>query len=157
MKLYHGSNVIVYKVDLMRSKPYKDFGRGFYLSAVEVQAQKMAQYRALTLGGSPVVSVFDFDEKHLVDGSLSCLTFDSYTAEWAKFVFKNRNEAENFQHDYDVIYGPIANDKIGFQIQKLEDGSIDMDEFLNRIKYIKGITFQYLFGTERAISFLKKL
>lgn len=157
MKLYHGSNVVIDQVDLMCSKPYKDFGRGFYLSAVEEQAQELATFRALILGGTPVVSAFEFDEKHLVDGSLSYLAFDSYTAEWAEFIFKNRNEAEDFQHEYDVVYGPIANDKIGFQIQKLEDGSIDMAEFLNRIKYFKGATFQYFFGTERAISYLRRL
>ena len=33
MILYHGSNVMIDKIDLRRSKPYKDFGRGFYLSA----------------------------------------------------------------------------------------------------------------------------
>jgi hypothetical protein len=30
MKLYHGSNVPVNVPDLKHSKPYKDFGRGFY-------------------------------------------------------------------------------------------------------------------------------
>lgn len=157
MKLYHGSNVIIDKVDLMLSKPYKDFGRGFYLSAVEEQAQRMAEFRALILGGVPLVSAFEFDESHLTDGSLAYLSFESYTVEWAEFVFRNRNEATDFQHEYDVVYGPIANDKVGLQIQKLEDGSIDMDEFLNRVKYFKGITFQYFFGTERAISYLRKL
>ena len=32
IKLYHGSNVRVEKPDLKKSKPYKDFGQGFYLS-----------------------------------------------------------------------------------------------------------------------------
>lgn len=157
MILYHGSNVLIDKVDLMRSKPYKDFGRGFYLSAEKEQAQQLAEFRALTVGGSALVSAFEFDETHLWDGSLSYLSFDFYTEEWADFIFRNRNEAEGFQHEYDVVYGPIANDKVGFQIQKLEDGSIDKKEFLNRIKYFKGATFQYFFGTERAISYLRRL
>lgn len=157
MILYHGSNVLIDQVDLMRSKPYKDFGHGFYLSAEEKQARKLAEFRALTVGGTALVSAFEFDERHLCDGSLSYLSFDSYTEEWADFIFKNRNEAEEFQHEYDVVYGPIANDRVGFQIQKLEDGSIDRKEFLNRIKYFKGATFQYFFGTERAISYLHKL
>lgn len=29
MRLYHGSNVMIDKPDLSRSKPFKDFGRGF--------------------------------------------------------------------------------------------------------------------------------
>ena len=34
---------------------------------------------------------------------------------------------------------------------------IDLDELLRRIKYLKGITFQYYFGTEAAIKTLYKL
>lgn len=88
---------------------------------------------------------------------LCFLSFDSYTEEWAKFVLKNREESDSFQDDYDVIYGPIANDRIGLQIHKLMEKSIDMQEFLHRIKYFKGVTYQYFFGTDCAISYLKKL
>ena len=58
---------------------------------------------------------------------------------------------------YDIVYGPIANDKVGLQIRKLKDGSIDKAEFLNRLKYMKGVTYQYYFGTEKSIQYLKKL
>lgn len=33
MKLYHGSDTAIELIDLGMSKPYKDFGKGFYLSA----------------------------------------------------------------------------------------------------------------------------
>ena len=42
MKLYHGTNVEFEQIDLLKSKPNKDFGRGFYLSANYVQAKDMA-------------------------------------------------------------------------------------------------------------------
>ena len=32
MKLYHGSNIAIEKIDLSQGRPAKDFGRGFYLS-----------------------------------------------------------------------------------------------------------------------------
>ena len=32
MILYHGSNQVITKIDLSRSKDFKDFGRGFYLT-----------------------------------------------------------------------------------------------------------------------------
>ncbi len=32
MILYHGSNTNITEIDLQKSKPNKDFGRGFYLS-----------------------------------------------------------------------------------------------------------------------------
>ena len=41
--LYHGSNVEIEVVDFSKSKPGKDFGVGFYLSAELEQAQEMAE------------------------------------------------------------------------------------------------------------------
>ena len=49
MKLYHGSNVEVCEPDLSRSKPYKDFGQGVYLSADKGQAARMAEQKTLQL------------------------------------------------------------------------------------------------------------
>ncbi|MBR4970723.1 MAG: DUF3990 domain-containing protein [Paludibacteraceae bacterium] len=157
MILYHGSNVQIERIELEKSKPFKDFGRGFYLSPDRQQAEKMAIFRSKVLGNAPIVTEFSFDERKLFDGTLRFLSFDSYTEEWAKFVLKNREESDSFQDDYDVIYGPIANDRIGLQIHKLMEKSIDMQEFLHRIKYFKGVTYQYFFGTDCAISYLKKL
>ena len=45
MKLYHGTNRDFEKIDLQKSKPNKDFGRGFYLSADYEQALSMAQVK----------------------------------------------------------------------------------------------------------------
>ncbi len=35
MKLYHGSNIAIERIDFARCKPYKDFGQGFYLTEIE--------------------------------------------------------------------------------------------------------------------------
>mgnify|MGYP006384944827 FL=1 len=155
MILYHGSNVAIDHIELEKSKPFKDFGQGFYLSENEGQALDMAQLKALTFGGKPFVSKFEFDTSLMHNSDLRIKIFKEYSEEWADFVFANR-EGTDVEH-YDIVYGPIANDKVGLQIRKLKDGSIDKTEFLNRIKYMKGITFQYYFGTERAIKHLKRL
>ena len=60
-------------------------------------------------------------------------------------------------HDYDIVYGSIANDRVGAQIARYKQGYITFDEFLRRIQYIKGITFQYAFCTQRAIDKLQKI
>ena len=154
MILYHGSNISIDKIDLDKSKPYKDFGKGFYLSESETQAQEMANFKSILLGGDPVVTEFEFDESVMVNSTLRVKVFEDYTEEQADFVFANR-EGE-FAEQYDIIYGPIADDRIGLQIRKLKDGNIDKEEFLNRLKYIKGVTYQYFFGTEAAIKYLKR-
>lgn len=158
MILFHGSNVPIEIIDLSKSRPGKDFGRGFYLSEDKEQAIGMAESKVAFLGGEPIVTSFEFDESFLSSNNLKVKLFDSYTEEWARFVYDNR---ENFTdkpiHQYDIIYGPIANDRVGAQIRNFKNGNIDIEELINRIKYLKGITFQYYFGTEAAIKTLHKL
>lgn len=47
MKLYHGSNMKIDKPDLSRSKPFKDFGQGFYLSPGYEQAHALAKQKPI--------------------------------------------------------------------------------------------------------------
>ncbi len=155
MILYHGSNMEISEIDLAKSRPYKDFGKAFYLSSDKQQALSMARFKALTVGGEEKITTFDFDESNTSD--LRIKKFDSYSQEWADFVFNNRDERQNFQHNYDIVYGPIANDTVGVQIRDLRERKISMDEFLKNLEYKKGITFQYAFCTPLAISKLKRL
>lgn len=154
MILFHGSNVAIDKIDLTKSKPNKDFGKGFYLSEDEEQAIEMARYKSSILGGDVVITKFEFNIDALNCTELKVKIFSEYSEEWADFVLANRDGRQI--ESYDIVYGPIANDKVGVQIRKLKDGSIDKQEFLNRLKYMKGITFQYYFGTENAIKYLRK-
>jgi hypothetical protein len=155
MKLYHGSTIDIQQIDLAKSKPNKDFGRAFYLSADEQQAVEMAQFRAEFEETSPVVNVYEFDES--LFQQFRCKRFEEYTEEWAHFVYDHRTDSQGRTlHDYDIVYGPIANDRIGAQITRFKQGFITFDEFLRRIQYIKGITFQYAFCTQRAVDKLIK-
>ncbi len=118
----------------------------------------MGEFKALTEGGSPVMNTYLFDESILTSGELRVLTFDGYTSEWADFIFLNRNNKTGIPaHDYDIVYGPIANDRVGVQIGKYEAGDITLNQFLENLKYMKGVTFQYYFGTERAVTKLTKI
>lgn len=38
MLLYHGSNTDIKSISLAMCRPYKDFGRGFYLTELKDQA-----------------------------------------------------------------------------------------------------------------------
>ena len=158
MILYHGSNVEIRHIDLNKSARGKDFGKGFYLSEDEKQAEDMAVFKSLQTNSTPIVNSFEFDERAMSDHSLRVKIFKEYSLEWAEFVFKNRsNRSDTPVHEYDIVYGPIADDKVGVQIRNFMEGNISIDVFLERLKFIKGITFQYFFGTEKAIKHLKKL
>lgn len=160
MKLYHGSTVNIETILLEKSKPYKDFGKAFYLSAEEFQARELAESRVSFLGGEVVVNEYDFDESLLVEGQeepLRVKIFAHYCLEWAEFVWNNRDENQDFRHDYDIVYGPIANDTIGYQMRQYREEVADLRGFLKGLQYRKGETFQYAFCTERAINFLMKV
>jgi hypothetical protein len=158
MILYHGSNVGIDRIDLSKSRPFKDFGKAFYLSANEQQAWERA-YAAMTMwGGVPIVSEFEFDERLMESGQLKVLKFESYTETWADFIFANRDRRKPvFSHDYDIVYGPIANDKVSEQVALFKGGYISKERFLRKLQLMRGITFQYAFCTELAVNTLKKL
>lgn len=59
--------------------------------------------------------------------------------------------------DYDFVYGPIANDKVGRQLRLFNDGDITRQQLMEKLKYFKGISFQYFFGTEKSLKFLNKV
>lgn len=156
MRLYHGTNVDFDKIDLTKSRPNKDFGQGFYLSDNRWQAEELAAARVELTGGKVVVLEYDFDEALLDSGALRVKRFDDYTEEWAKFILSNRNDNEHV-HDYDIVVGPIANDRVGRQLWRFRNHDIDMKTLVKNLKYMKGVTIQYFFGTEQAIKHLKKL
>ena len=159
MILYHGSNIAVILPDLSKSKPYKDFGKGFYLSADINQAQRMAEQRTLILQtGSPTVSRFQFDEQWMQSPELRVKIFENYSEEWAQFVLMNRDmNVAQPAHDYDIVYGPIADDGVTFQLRRYKAGAITLSELVQELRFSQGITFQYYFGTQRALDKLKAL
>lgn len=159
MILYHGSDIAIEMIDLSMSKPYKDFGRGFYLSADFDQAMNMAKQRVQQKqrNGTPIVSSFEFDESIMTSGDLKTIIWNDYCVEWAEFVIRNRNrKLQHPCHDYDIVYGPIADDGVTFQIRRYEAGYLTIEQLIEELKYSKGITFQYLFANEIAISKLTK-
>ena len=108
--------------------------------------------------GEPIVTAFLFDENILqAPSELNIRVFETYTQEWAEFVMLNRKNRTYIQaHDYDIVTGPIANDKVGLQITRYQLNYIPMAELIRQLSFIRP-TFQYYFGTERAIALLQRI
>lgn len=160
LTLYHGSNVVIDKVDLSFSRRGKDFGRGFYLNPNYEQAMEMAQRTAQRLKeGEPIVNTFLFDDNLLTIGhpQLSIKVFEGYSVEWAEFILTNRNNlTDKPAHPYDIVVGPIANDTVGLQMRRFMQGYISIEHMIKELEFSKP-TIQYFFGTKLAIDFLKKI
>jgi len=159
MILYHGSNIAIDVPELSKSKPYKDFGRGFYLSPDRRQAERLAEQRTLIMqSGEPTVSSFEFDEALLQSDELNVKVFEEYSEEWAEFVLMNRDVAVAQPcNNFDIVYGPIADDGVTFQLRRYKAGAITLKELVDELKYSRGITFQYYFGTQHALEKLIRL
>ncbi len=158
MKLYHGSNIVVCSPEVNKGKPFKDFGQGFYLSDTTEQAMEMARrvVERVGIGQTPVVSTFEFDDSAMTDGSLKVKCFEAYTEEWAEFVLRNRDrKTRQPYHDYDIVYGPIADDSVVRQMRRFEMGAITLKELMQGLQYPPKITFQYFFGSEKALEKIK--
>ncbi len=157
MRLFHGTNIDFDKIDISKSNPWKDFGKGFYLTDIYEQALKMGKKKALIFGGEPIVQEYEFDEKHLQDGSLCILSFSKPDKEWAEFIFQNRNKRfHKKMHNFDIVYGPIANDGVAYLLGRYDEGSLNIEELARMLEY-KHLNNQYYFGTERAISLLRRI
>ena len=71
MILYHGSNTEVKEIALKMCKPFRDFGRGFYLSDIRVQAENMAKRTMRIKGyGKPLLNVYEIDDSFMKSNDL---------------------------------------------------------------------------------------
>ena len=153
--LYHGSTVFIEKIDLTRSHPDKDFGKGYYLTDIRTQAEAMSIRRVRIAGeGEPTLTVYSFDESQLHSPELRVKVFDEPTEEWALFVLSNREASlTGYTHDYDIVIGPIADDGVAFQLDRYTRHMITLATLVEELTYRK-LNRQYYFGTERALQTL---
>lgn len=140
--LFHGSNIVVRKPEVLVSSFYKDFGDGFYCTNLEKQARKWA----MTRRGDSIVSVFSFQ----MNKQQKVLSFSEMTDEWLDFVVSCRR---GIKHDYDIVEGPMADDQIWDYIEDFMDGSISREAFWALAKF-KYPTHQIVFCSQRALQAL---
>ena len=155
MILYHGTYTDFDSIDLSLSNPYKDFGKGFYLTDIREQAEQMARRTSAIYSGEPIVTEFEFDETALY--TLSVKIFEEPSEDWALFVMANRSR-KNLQptHSFDIVIGPVADDTIATLFRNFDDGIIDLQMLVNGLKY-KKVSSQYLFHSAKAIKYLYRL
>ena len=69
------------------------------------------------------------------------------------FVMRNRTE-RGFTHDYDIVYGPVADDNVYTQFTLYEGGIISVPTLIQELKTYK-LVDQYLFHTEKSLTAIK--
>lgn len=140
--LYHGSNVIVENPEILENGYYKDFGYGFYCTAIEKQANRWA----MTKRRYHIVNQYQY----LEDNRLSIMKFDEMSEEWLQFVVDCRR---GIKHDYDIVEGPMADDTIWDYVEDYVANRISKKAFWELVKF-KYPTYQIVFCTEKALNTL---
>ncbi len=138
IKVYHGSYTAIERVDLAYSERSGDFGLGFYVTNLPEQARTWAtRIAGIKHIGTGVVTEFEFDEQAFTDRDLKVLRFnDGYNDEWLDFVVLNRRNRLGPQaHDYDIVEGPVANDKVATEVEAFMAGRISREQFLKDLVY----------------------
>ena len=152
MLVYHGSNVEVRKPSLLKSRKNTDFGRGFYTTTQKEQAEHWTSIKIdRAKKGRRIVSVFEIDDNLLTNPELKIREFHGPDEAWLNFVVDSRKGVE---HDYDLVFGPVANDKVFTVVNLYESGVLDAPAAIAELKAYKTYN-QLSFHTPRVIQALK--
>ena len=151
-RVYHGSIDEVVNPEIRQPNRSLDYGSGFYTTTSYEQAKRWVERRMKDKGVAVgYVNIYELDEK-LVK-KMKSLFFEKPSEEWVSFVMRNRTE-RNFIHDYDVVYGPVADDSVYTQFALYEGGIISLPTLIHELKTYK-LVDQYLFHTEKALLAIK--
>ncbi|GHS98805.1 hypothetical protein FACS189421_08050 [Bacteroidia bacterium] len=142
MKLYHGSTYHVERPIVIRGRISTDFGKGFYTTTNFEQAKRWAISKADTdKEAKAIVTTYEVDDDLIYKKKYQTKVFASPDEAWLKFVFNCRKE---LGHTYDIVMGPVANDKIYTTINLFESGVLSIEETIARLRvseYFNQISF----------------
>lgn len=151
MIIYHGSIEIVENPEIRKSNRSLDYGSGFYTTTSFKQAEDWVKRKLNVNTQVGYVNVYELDEdliKHL-----NVLFFDSPSEEWVDFVMNNRTN-KDYCHGFDIVNGPVANDKEYAAFALYEGGIIDKQTLISELKAYK-LVDQYLFHTDKSLKTIK--
>lgn len=152
MICYHGSDTVVDAPKILEAKRPLDFGGGFYVTSNEEQAIAWAKRVAYRNNSKKYcVNVYEFDLEQ-AEQEATVLKFEKADEKWLDFICANRSG--HSIDDYDIVIEPVADDKVYRVVILFENGDIDKESALKRLK-AEVLSDQILFHTEKALGFLK--
>ena len=172
-KLFHGSVSDFDSIDVSNGKGYKDFGKGFYATAISAHADRIAlrnkniaekrQAILYSKGNSKRQAIVAYRYNLIFDEKISDLkvkVFKKADKEWLRFIINNRR-SEDSAHDYDIVIGPTADAEtttiINEYYEELEQSGFSDEVCEKVISELKpeNLPKQYFFRTENAVGTLR--
>ena len=150
MKLYHGSLEVVSEPRIITPNRTLDYGRGFYTTTSYEQAEQWVRRRRGTQHSVGYVNVYELVD--ILPEEIKQLRFETPTEEWVDFVMRNRTE-RGFEHSFDIVYGPVANDRVYAAFALYESNLLDKEGLIRELRTYE-LVDQYLFHTEQSLQYL---
>lgn len=150
MKLYHGSLEVVSEPRIITPNRTLDYGRGFYTTTSYEQAEQWVRRRRGTQHSVGYVNVYELAD--ILPEEIKQLRFDTPTEEWVDFVMHNRTE-RGFEHSFDIVYGPVANDRVYAAFALYESNLLDKEGLIRELRTYE-LVDQFLFHTEQSLQYL---
>lgn len=110
MKVYHGSTSIIERPIASAGRERLDFGKGFYVTDIQSQADTWAERMSRIKEMPGIVSVYDLDMEE-AKRRFSYKHFEHYDNEWLQYIVANRTGNTTIEK-YDIIEGGVANDRV---------------------------------------------
>lgn len=150
--LFHGGSHVIPIPEIRELQRTLDFGKGLYLTTSKEQAERWVKNRLLKQDAEGYVNKYSFDLSSAI-AALNVKIFESADEDWVNFVLANRM-IDGFCHDFDVVIGPVADDKVYTQFSLFEQGIISKETLIRELKTYR-LVDQYLFHTDKALPHLK--
>jgi len=151
MILYHGGTEIIEKPVILLSAASRDFGRGFYCTDIQEQASKWALRQGRIRKKPAFLNIYEFNiEKARLEVNLKI--FSDYDIEWLELVVNCRKNSD-YTHEFDIVFGKIANDDVGETVQAVVNGLTPLDFALRKLIFMPANN-QYCFCTVKSLAFL---
>lgn len=131
MKVFHTSTVRISKPDTSHSRNFLDFGRGFYVTALEEQARQYGK-RFAKLGLDIFLHTFEYTPSE----KFKIKRFHHYDKEWLDFVCSCRKGDTKYLA-FDIIEGGVANDRVFRTVDFYMAGIFTLEQALQQLSYEK--------------------
>jgi hypothetical protein len=170
--LYHGTIYDFEEIDVSAGKGYKDFGKGFYATAVPSHAERLAirnksiaekrQSFLKNKKGIKIQLIVAYRYNLLFSeetAGLKVKVFEKADKEWLRFILQNR-KCNGCMHDYDIVIGPTADAEtttiINEYYDELEESGYSDEACDKVIAELKpeNLPKQYFFRTPEAVNTL---
>lgn len=180
IKVYHGTNlssafdIWLHGIDLSKSLPNLDFGKGFYVTdnkrkAKERAFKKTNDYNRRNHCNEEAYLVEMYIDESQFD-KMNVKSFKPRQKEWFDFVINNRMELDflkqhnitnhNKDNKYDIVCGEIADGSIADIVNNIKFNMINIRDVNNDLIIPQTGDFygiQYSFHTEKSLSCIKDI